>query len=61
MKYGAVILIIAAVVIVLVFGNYGKQGKVYDCGIAEWHPDVPQEVREECRKLRRQYKHETTI
>ena len=28
--------------------------RVYDCGIAEWHPDIPLEVREECRKRRYQ-------
>lgn len=27
-------------------------GKVYDCGMAEWHPDIPKEVKEECRKRR---------
>lgn len=26
--------------------------RVYDCGMAEWHPDIPVEVKEECRKLR---------
>ena len=26
--------------------------RVYDCGMAEWHPDIPKEVREECRRLR---------
>lgn len=28
--------------------------KVYDCGMVEWHPDIPKEVKEECRQLRRQ-------
>lgn len=28
---------------------------VYDCRLAEFHPDFPPEVREECRKLR--YEH----
>jgi len=37
--------------------------RVYDCGMAEWHPDIPNDVKEECRK--RQYqdqkrKYETT-
>jgi uncharacterized protein YebE (UPF0316 family) len=27
--------------------------RVYDCGMAEWHPDIPNEVKEECRKRRR--------
>ena len=26
--------------------------RVYDCGMAEWHPDIPKEVKEECRKRR---------
>ena len=30
--------------------------KVYDCGMAEWHPDIPKEVKEECRKIRGQKK-----
>jgi hypothetical protein len=30
--------------------------RVYDCGMAEWHPDIPIEVREECRKIRSQQK-----
>jgi hypothetical protein len=28
--------------------------KVYDCSISEWHPDVPNEVKQECRKRRSQ-------
>ena len=28
--------------------------RVYDCGMAEWHPDIPPKVKEECRKLRSQ-------
>lgn len=23
--------------------------RVYDCGMAEWHPDIPPKVKEECR------------
>ncbi len=26
--------------------------KIYDCGMAEWHPDIPPAVKEECRKQR---------
>jgi hypothetical protein len=26
--------------------------KIYDCSIAEWHPDIPKDVKEECRKQR---------
>ncbi len=25
---------------------------VYDCSVAEFHPDVPQEIRDECKKAR---------
>ena len=28
--------------------------RLYDCGMAEWHPDIPKDVKEECRKLRKQ-------
>lgn len=28
--------------------------RVYDCSMAEWHPDIPIDVREECRKRRYQ-------
>ncbi|NBP56338.1 hypothetical protein EBU71_07370 [bacterium] len=24
--------------------------RVYDCGMAEWHPDIPARVKEECRR-----------
>jgi hypothetical protein len=44
------ILIILAVLI-LAFTDYGSHGKVYDCGMAEWHPDIPNKVKEECRRL----------
>lgn len=26
--------------------------RVYDCGMADWHPDIPNSVKEECRKRR---------
>jgi hypothetical protein len=26
------------------------EGRIYDCGMAEWHPDIPVEVKEECRR-----------
>lgn len=28
------------------------EGKYYDCSMAEWHPDIPSEIKEECRKLK---------
>ncbi len=29
-----------------------QQGRTYDCGMAEWHPDIPNNVKEECRRIR---------
>ena len=34
----------------IVFGNSLPQQRAYDCGMAEWHPDIPPKVKEECRK-----------
>ena len=46
------IIIIASIVVILFLLNtdYGAQGRVYDCGMAEWHPDIPPKVKEECRR-----------
>jgi hypothetical protein len=41
-----------AMVALIVIGNTLPSQRVYDCGMAEWHPDIPQQVKEECRKLR---------
>ena len=30
------------------------RGRVYDCSLAEFHPDFPVAVREECRRHRRE-------
>ena len=51
---GAVIVVGLALAMVglIVFGNSLPQQRVYDCGMAEWHPDIPPKVKEECRKLR---------
>jgi len=27
--------------------------RVYDCSLAEFHPDYPPQVREECRRIRK--------
>lgn len=39
----------------LLFGDFTPEGRVYDCGMAEWHPDIPLEVKEECRKMKREF------
>lgn len=46
------IIVFLLVLWVLVFTDFGNQPRVYDCGMAEWHPDIPNGVREECRRLR---------
>jgi hypothetical protein len=41
--------------LVVVLYNYVPQGRVYDCALAEISPDYPIEVKQECRKLLREY------
>lgn len=48
---GTVIVMVVAIVL-LILNDFGTTTRVYDCGMAEWHPDIPVEVREECRRLR---------
>ena len=36
----------------IIFGNTLPQERVYDCSMADFHPDFPPKVKEECRKLR---------
>ena len=39
-----------AMIGLVVIGNGLPTQRVYDCGMAEWHPDIPPQVKEECRK-----------
>ena len=48
----AVLVLSLAMVGLIIIGNTLPQERVYDCGMADWHPDIPPKVREECRKLR---------
>jgi hypothetical protein len=42
--------IVACMIWIIVLSNVDiPTYRVYDCGMAEWHPDIPQEVRDECR------------
>ena len=42
--------ILAAVI--LFFSDFGKSETViYDCRDAHWHPDVPIEVKKQCREI----------
>lgn len=56
MNKSYVVTALVAGVLLIVFTEFGSgQVRVYDCGMAEWHPDIPNQVRDECRKLR--YEH----
>jgi hypothetical protein len=46
----AVIVALLAIVAALMYFDTGEQYRVYDCGMAEWHPDIPKEVKDECRR-----------
>jgi len=39
-----------AMIGLIVLGHDLPTQRVYDCGMAEWHPDIPPQVKEECRK-----------
>jgi hypothetical protein len=43
------------VAIIAVFGDFYAQGKVYDCTLAEISPDYPIEIKQECRRLLKEY------
>ncbi len=56
MKDSAIIIIgLSLVAIIAVFSDFYPEGKVYDCTLAEISPDYPVEVKEECRRLFREY------
>ena len=46
-----IVVAVLASVLILVFSDFGKQGKYYNCRDAHWHPDVPVEVKNECKRL----------
>jgi hypothetical protein len=56
MKDGTLIIIgLSLIAIVAVFGDFYPEGKVYDCTLAEISPDYPVEVKNECRRLLKEY------
>lgn len=52
MKYVIGFIIACIMWVVILFNVDMPQYKVYDCEMANWHPDIPADVKEECRKLR---------
>ena len=56
MKDGTLIIIgLSLIAVVAVFGDFYPEGKVYDCTLAEISPDYPTEVKNECRRLLKEY------
>jgi hypothetical protein len=52
-----ILIIISLIVFVLVvIVDFAPQGKVYDCTLAEFSPDYPIEVKNECRRLLKEYR-----
>lgn len=44
--------LVLAMVGLIVVGNQLPRQKVYDCSLAEFHPDYPIQVKEECRRMK---------
>jgi hypothetical protein len=56
MKDSIIVIIgLTLVAITAVFGDFYPEGKVYDCTLAEISPDYPIEVKQECRRLLKEY------
>ncbi len=51
-KIGVILIFFLAVMLIMSSDLSQTQGRVYDCGMAEWHPDIPNSVKEECRRLK---------
>lgn len=44
--------------LIVVIYDYSPEGRVYDCSLAEISADIPIQIKEECRKLRREMEQE---
>lgn len=49
------VLLSVSLFIFIVVMDYTPQSRVYDCSLAETHPDYPVEVKIECRRLLKEY------
>jgi hypothetical protein len=54
------VLILVTLIGLLVLNNRTPRVRHYNCDIAEFHPDYPAAVKEECRKIRSNTKRVTT-
>lgn len=55
MKEIIIAILLVFVLLTGVLFTGGERTIVYDCGMAEWHPDIPPKVKEECRKRALEY------
>jgi hypothetical protein len=56
MKDSIIVIIgLTLVAIIAVFSDFYPEGKVYDCTLAEISSDYPIEVKNECRRLLKEY------
>lgn len=47
--------IVACVIWIFILSQISMpEYKIYDCSLSEWHPDIPIDVKEECRRRRHQ-------
>jgi hypothetical protein len=49
MKIPILVALLLVAFVIIVFLPQ-PNSRSYDCGMAEWHPDIPNEVKEQCRK-----------
>jgi hypothetical protein len=50
----AFIMVTAFWMVVLALIPAPDSGRYYDCSMAEFHPDFPPEVKEQCRRIRQE-------
>jgi hypothetical protein len=56
MKDSMIVIIgLSLVAIIAVFSDFYPKEKIYDCTLAEISPDYPIEVKQECRRLLKEY------
>ena len=51
----ALIVAILAILAAFMYFDTGESYRVYDCGMAEWLPDIPPQVKEDCRRRALEY------
>lgn len=59
MKDVLLAVLMTALACIIIFSAPTPDGKVYDCSLAEIHPDYPPEVKAGCRKYRKQHRDQT--